>query len=465
MMAMVLLSIFFIWAAQLFLFEDNYIQSAIGEVRVRLEPVMDELREKDLAKSEGLFPYLSQIVDGKMMLIDETGLLLAMYSYGHPMDLEKDAVESPVWKTIKKSEEYKHLLLGEPYEKVLRQDAHALAFEIGIPVLYNGKRNCIVLHHSLDEIQTVLHMNRNQFILLSILLTLAASVLAAVFSRHFTKPILIIKNSVDRMAQGDLTVAPGILSKDEIGQLSESVEKLGQALQRVDVLRKEVIANVSHELRSPLALISGYAEMVRDIDWKNERKREEDLSLIIREAKRMSDMVNDILDYSQFKAGYIHLKKDWYNLYEIVESEVNQCQQNMDASGIDICLAAEVKEIPVYVDALKISQVLRNMLNNAVNHTENHGTVQVSLEPLKQNIRVSVANPGPPIPQEERELIWERFQRSQHQGGRRQGTGLGLSIISTILTTHEMPYGVECQEGLNIFWFSCPIQKPKDSQE
>ena len=109
MMAMVLLSIFFIWAAQLFLFEDNYIQSAIGEVRVRLEPVMDELREKDLAKSEGLFPYLSQIVDGKMMLIDETGLLLAMYSYGHPMDLEKDAVESPVWKTIKKSEEYKHL--------------------------------------------------------------------------------------------------------------------------------------------------------------------------------------------------------------------------------------------------------------------------------------------------------------------------------------------------------------------
>lgn len=463
-MAMVLLSIFFIWAAQLFLFEDNYIQSAIHEVRVRLEPVMDELRERDLADDDRLFLYLSQIVDGKMMLVDEKGLLLAMYSYGHPMNLEKDAAESPIWKKVKQSQEYKHLLLGESYEKVLRQDSHALAFEIGIPVLYGGTRNYIILYHSLDEIQTVLRINRKQFVLLSILLTLAASVLAAVFSRHFTKPILIIKNSVDRMAQGDLTAAPGLIAKDEIGQLSESVEKLGQALQRVDVLRKEVIANVSHELRSPLALISGYAEMVRDIDWKNERKREEDLTLIIREAKRMSEMVNDILDYSQFKAGYIHLKKDWYNLYEIVESEVNQCQQNMDASKVAICLVSPIKEIPVYVDALKISQVLRNLLNNAVNHTADQASVQVSLEPLGADIRISVANPGPPIPREERELIWERFQRSQHQGGRKQGTGLGLSIISTILTAHGMPYGVECQDGLNIFWFSCPVQNPEDGQ-
>lgn len=461
-MAMVLLSIFFIWAAQLFLFEDNYIQSAIGEVRVRLEPVMGQLRERDLAESDGLFPYLSQIVDGKMIIIDETGLLLAMYSYGHPMDLEKDAMESPVWKTVKQSDEYKHLLLGESYEKVIRQDSHALAFEIGIPVLYNGKRNCIILYHALDEIQTVLRINRNQLVLLSILLTLAASVLAAVFSRHFTKPILVIKNSVDRMAQGDLTAAPGLVSKDEIGQLSESVKKLGQALQRVDVLRKEVIANVSHELRSPLALISGYAEMVRDIDWEKEKKREEDLNLIIREAKRMSEMVNDILDYSQFQAGYIHLKKDWYNLYDIVESEVSQCRQNMEASEIGIYLTSDRKEIPVYVDALKISQVLRNLLNNAVNHTEDHGTVQVLLEPQEPDIRISVANPGPPIPQEDRELIWERFQRSQHQGGRKQGTGLGLSIVSTILTAHGMPYGVECRDGLNIFWFSCPVQQPRD---
>ena len=110
----------------------------------------------------------------------------------------------------------------------------------------------------------------------------------------------------------------------------------------MDVLRKEVIANVSHELRSPLALISGYAEMVRDIDWEKEKKREEDLNLIIREAKRMSEMVNDILDYSQFQAGYIHLKKDWYNLYDIVESEVSQCRQNMEASEIGIYLTSDL---------------------------------------------------------------------------------------------------------------------------
>lgn len=107
---------------------------------------------------------------------------------------------------------------------------------------------------------------------------------------------------------------------DEFGQLAESVEVLGQALHRVDVLRKEVIANVSHELKSPLSVISGYAEMVRDIDWKDEDRRNEDLELIISESRRMTEMVNDILDYSQLQSGYLRLNLEDINLGELAES-------------------------------------------------------------------------------------------------------------------------------------------------
>lgn len=221
----------------------------------------------------------------------------------------------------------------------------------------------------------------------------------------------------------------------------------------MDDLRKEVIANVSHELRSPLALIGGYAEMVRDIHWKDQEKREEDLNLIIRESHRMSEMVSDILDYSQLQAGYLQLRRDWYNLAEIVESEVLLCEQSAAEHGITLRLEAQEKEIAAYVDALKISQVVRNLLYNALNHTKDGLEITVEIEKKDGKSTVLVKNPGEAIPEEDRELIWERYQRSQHQGGRHEGTGLGLSIVSTILQAHGMEYGVDCRDGLNIFWF------------
>lgn len=296
-------------------------------------------------------------------------------------------------------------------------------------------------------------MNRRQLIFFSVLLMIASAILAHILSRKFTKPIHIIKGTVDDLAKGDLTAVPNLKLNDEVGQLADSVEELSRALRRVDDLRKEVIANVSHELRSPLALIGGYAEMVRDIHWKDEEKRTEDLNLIIRESKRMSEMVNDILDYSQLQTGYLQLKKEWYNLYEIVESEIMFCEPSAREYGIQLRFVSDETEIPVYVDALKMSQVIRNLLYNALNHTENKKEIIVSLKTGEDGCLVEVKNPGNPIPEEERELIWERYQRSQHQAGRREGTGLGLSIVSTILKAHGMTYGVDYQDQMTVFWF------------
>ncbi len=460
MMLLVVLGIAFMLVAQIFLFEQNYVNASVFEMQERLKPIMERLKTKDLSSNGQLMLSLSKMTNGKMMVIDSDEKLVALYSAGHKLDSQSwGSASLHVRHVLKYSKEYKEVSQGKTYTKIIRNGADPITMEIGLPAQFNNQRASVILYQTLDQLQTVLHMNRSQLVILTVSLTLVAAVVAALLSRHFVRPIHVIKRTVDNLAQGVLTATPGLSLKDELGQLSGSVEALGQALQRVDVLRKEVIANVSHELRSPLALIAGYAEMVRDINWKDDEKRYENLTLIIQEAGRMSEMVSDIMDYSQLQAGYIQLKKDWYNLYEIIESEIALCEKSAAQYGIAIEFKSTCSDIPVYADAMKICQVMRNLLNNAVNHTAAGEKITVAAAERDNKIRIAVVNPGEPIPKEDRDIIWERYQRSQHHGGRQQGTGIGLSIVSTFLKAHGMDYGVDCQDGLTIFWFEYTGEK------
>lgn len=452
MMVLIIFTVVFMWIIQIFILEKNYVDMAVKEIQECLEPVMTELATEDLAENENLIPYLSKIASGKMFLVNGEGKLVAMYSYGHPINLEEEK-DITIWKDIQVSDSYEYILDRKTYSRYKRDGSELIAYEIGIPAWYYGKPAFVVLYQSFSELYKVIGMNRRLLVVLSIMLTIISSIIAAILSRKFVKPIHEIKETVDELTEGNLEATIELRLKDEIGQLAESVKKLGKALQRVDSLRREVIANVSHELRSPLALIGGYAELVRDIHWRDDKKRQEDLDLIMKESRRMSEMVSDILDYSQLQAGYLQLRKDWYNLYEIVESEVLLCGQSAMQYEIKIQLISIQKEIMVYIDALKISQVIRNLLNNAINHTKDGLTIIVEIEDTEKDCKVCVKNEGEPIPEEEKKLIWERYQRNQHQGGRKEGTGLGLSIVSAILKAHKMMYNVDYQDGMIIFWF------------
>ncbi len=471
MMIPVMFGICFMWVVQIFLFEQNYANASVNEALMRLSPVMEDLRTRDIAEDERLLSFISH-VSGELLLVSGDGELIKMYSSGHlvqPQEWEMK-LDSPDPEMISQNHDFEELKEGHPYQYIERIHGQIVGYELGFPVTYNGEADYIILRNALMT-RTVLNLNRSQLIVLSILLTGIASVLAAVLSKQFTRPIFEIKESVDKLTRNDFSITQDLKRQDELGQLSQSVGKLRQALQRLDVLRREVIANVSHELRSPLALITGYAEMVRDITWKDEEMRNENLNLIISESNRMSEMVNDILDYSQFSAGYSKLKKGWYDLRDIVTAELTHCHRAAAEHGITLTLEAPDASLNYEVDSLKMSQVMRNLLNNAINHTPENQEIFIRLIPdaadqpefsgpsqtdiPKNGCLVEIANPGDPIPEEDRDIIWERYQRSQHQSGRRLGTGIGLSIVSTILKAHDMPYGVDCRDGYNIFWFIC----------
>lgn len=455
MMLLVILPIILMWVGEIVLFEKNYRDASVEEVKRVIHKYVEDLDAVDLADDDQLIVCLGMYINGNMLLIDGNGKLVAMYSYGHKTtDAAALYSMSPSISYVGHSPEYEKVLKGETYSKIIDYNISPTTLEMGIPVHYNHQRASLIIYQRLDQLYVTLKIHRNQLMLLSIVMTFIAALVAVLLSRRFVKPIGVIKGTVDRLAKGELTATSSISRSDELGQLSGSVNELSKALQRVDVLRKEVIANVSHELRAPLSLIRGYSEMVRDINWKDDKKREDDLNLIIMEVDRMNEMVNDILDYSQLQAGYIKLKKDWHNLYEIIESEVDKCRRGAAMYDITVNLSSAIENIPVYVDAIKICSVMQNLLNNAVNHTEDHEVIDVVVEKQDDIVKVSVINKGEPIPKEDREIIWERYQRSQHQGGRNKGNGIGLSIVSTYLKAHNMTYGVDCKDGRIIFWFA-----------
>ena len=453
MMGLVVLTAACMWFVQVFFFEHTYAETALSNSLKQLQPVMSDLTNRDLTEDDHLLPFLSRMIDGTIFLVDDAGDLTDIYSYGHLLTDVQNEPEYGIWKFIRNSDEFSNVKARQIYQNVLKSNHHMINIHIGIPVTYAGENAYLLIENTIRT-DAAFTFNRIQLIILTVVLTIAASILAAVGSRYFTKPIFAIKHTVDRLAENDFSARADVNRKDELGELAESVGLLGQALARVDVLRKEVIANVSHELRSPLSVISGYAELVRDIHWKDEEARNEDLDLIIEESNRMSEMVTDILDYSQLQSGYIKLRPESFDFTGLAESETSHCAAAAATYGIRVRFEAPKEPVFIYADPLKLSQILRNLLYNAINHTPEGDVITVSLEPKSdRTVRLSVMNPGTPISEEDKKIIWERYQRSQHQSGRRMGTGIGLSIVSTILNAHGMKYGVDSDEKGTTFWF------------
>jgi signal transduction histidine kinase len=245
-------------------------------------------------------------------------------------------------------------------------------------------------------------------------------------------------------------------SQDEIGQLALALNELGKQLQKTESLRKELIANVSHELRSPLTVIQGYAETVRDVTWSQQQKREEQLTIISDEAARLGRIVEDILDYSKLQAGVTTVHPSDFPLCTALEQAIKRHELDSSARGLSLKLQCTDKTVSFDKD--KFGQVMDNLINNALSHATTGGEVTVNAEDHGDLCRISVANYGPTIAAEELPHIWERYYQTRSvSDGKRLGTGLGLAIVKNILDKHGYPYGVTSNNGLTIFWFQVKI--------
>ena len=452
-MLLVIIGIAFLWTVQILLFEPNYInvtkESLLETVQETAAAIEEMAVDPDDLPEEPLL-FLSKTIVGTLFLVDEDGEILAAFNNGQQLNIDG------------LSNEYNWLLSHAPTVldgeslSAVEDFEKSSAILIGVPTTLFQRPAALLLSNTITQIEALQSLNRQQLFLFTIILTIFASTISFFLAQHFIRPIKTIKEAIIRLTNGELYSVPKLKRSDELGTLSESVADLSTELQRVDVLRKEVIANISHELRSPLALITGYGEMVRDVSGNDERLRKEHMDLIISEAHRMSAMVDDIMDFSIMQAGYTQLKNEIWNTYEVVSSVVAYARGIANQYDITVDFEADRTNGNALFDRIKMEQVLRNLINNGINHTPKNERLLIKLTNTAAGTKVAVINPGKDIPPEQLELIWERYQRVQHQAGHKEGTGIGLAIVKTILTSHAFEYGAESKNGVTCFWFVVP---------
>jgi signal transduction histidine kinase len=283
---------------------------------------------------------------------------------------------------------------------------------------------------------------------------LFAIALAVVLSLTLSRPILAATDAARQLATGQLDVRLPVHGQDEIADLGQALNALSRQLQTNEKLRRELIANVSHELRSPLTVIRGYAETVRDVTWPDETKRSAQLTLIADEAARLTRVVGDILDYSKLQAGVRPPEGQTFAAGPVLEAARQRFELEAANRTLRLTLETPQPDVNVSFDPGQFEQVLTNLVANAINYADPDSVVQISLQRVGRQARIDVVNQGDPIPAEELGQIWDRYYRSsQVRDDNRLGTGLGLAIVRSILEQHGVRYGVESHARKIRFWF------------
>lgn len=320
----------------------------------------------------------------------------------------------------------------------------------------------------------------NSFIFYVGLCVILFGALIMVFvSNIFTKPILKLTEIAKRMSELNFEIRYPVTSHDEIGVLGSSINTLSDKLEKtiselksannelqkdiekktqIDEMRKEFLSNVSHELKTPIALIQGYAEGLHDNINDDSSSREFYCEVIMDEADKMNKMVKKLLTLNQIEFGKNQVTFDRFNIIEVITQVISSAKLLADQKGAAIIMA-EYSPVYVWADEYMVEEVITNYISNAVNHVAGEMKIVVSVENLQDVARISVFNTGNRIPDEELDKIWIKFYKVDKARTREYGgSGIGLSIVKAIMNSMNKQYGVKnCDNGVE-FWFELDIK-------
>lgn len=318
--------------------------------------------------------------------------------------------------------------------------------------LPDGSSVLVMVRSAITPSQTTAEVLRVQIILAALASGLCVLMISLFFRQRKANQIKELTGQVKQL-NSEPTVVFSEQGSQEVRELGQSLNHAMQNFSQTEQLRQELIANISHDLRAPLTMILGYAEVMRDIPEEN---TPENVQIIMDEAQRLSFLVNDILELSKLSSGTRELHLKTFCLTDLLEDTVERFQRLTAHQGCQIQLEKDCR-VWVRADELDISRVVYNLVNNAIQHTGENKKITVVQKLQDHRVCICVRDNGAGIQEEQLSRIWDRYYRADksQQDQPLSGSGLGLCIVREILQRHGAKYGVESKVGEgSTFWFS-----------
>ncbi|MCX7715762.1 MAG: HAMP domain-containing histidine kinase [Clostridia bacterium] len=322
----------------------------------------------------------------------------------------------------------------------------------------------LYVNSQIEPVDSTAAVLQNQLLIVTIISLILSLAISLIIASRLSRPISRITQTAEKLAKGNYHVRFDLGNYTEVNQLATTLNYATQELAKTDELRRELIANVSHDLRTPLTMVKMYAELIRDVSGENAEKRNLHTQVIIEESNRLSTLTTDMLDLSKIQSGTAQINRSEFDLCEKAQAIIRRFNALSECKGFvfQFDCAGEAK---VFADELKIEQAIYNLISNAVNFTGENKTITIRVKNINNLIRFEVTDTGIGIPKEKLNQIWERYYTADRTKKRNViGTGLGLSIVKGILDAHNASYGVKSIVGRgSTFWFE--LDPPYDKNE
>lgn len=327
----------------------------------------------------------------------------------------------------------------------------------------SGGEYMIILRTPITPVTSTVETLKIQLIIISLLLGVTGVIFAVVVSLRISRPLAKTNKGAKELARQNYKVAFDGDGYKEIRELSETLNFAAGELTKVDSLRRELISNISHDLRTPLTMIGGYAEVMRDIPGEN---TPENIQVIIDETQRLSQLVTDLLDLSKLESGNIPMCMEEFSITDSIKGIFTRYSKLIAAENYNLRFDADC-DVTVKGDEVRLSQVAYNLINNAINYCGEDKTVVVSQKAADGKVRIEVEDHGEGIAAEDLRNIWDRYYRvdKEHKSAV-IGTGLGLSIAKNVLLLHNARFGVRSTKGKgSTFWFELKAENVRKTEQ
>ncbi len=305
----------------------------------------------------------------------------------------------------------------------------------------------VLLSSPLSDMMERLYALQDRMILYFVIAAAVAMVVALIFSRVITKPIASLTRGIQRMGRGDLSVRVPVKGSGELRRLAETFNAMSEKLEMLDKSRNQFVSNASHELKTPLATMKILLESIVYQPEMDAEVRTDFLTDINKEIDRLSAIISDLLTLVSMDSKTMRLNRETVSLAQIVTDNAHRLAPVIEQKRLDVKLQLSDR-CEMYADAAKLTQVVYNLMDNAIKYTQEGGSVRVRLIRSGRDAILTVSDNGPGIPKEDQAHIFDRFYRVDKARSRNTGgTGLGLSIVHQMVLMHGGSISVESEEG------------------